>query len=416
MYDYIMAEEILVLSSYPPKEDPTDSTIKVGGLAFFIQNILKEIPGLQFKVLAEVLEGPSNYMDETNIHVLRCWRRSSTIDLFKVIKLIYSSSAKKIIINYDFGVFGNIWTVLFFPLVLILIKLKIRNIIFIQHSTLYKLEKIHGHLQKSAKDIRLKIYNLGIIHYLMFFSWISKKVIVLEPECKKRLAKLPIINEEKILVIPHPIYPPGKGIQISKKTDSDSDETNKFVLLFFGFLTWYKGADWLIECTLTPAWPADVHLIMAGGKTINVENDKYYSGLIDLIAESPHITHTGYVPEEEKDMYFRQADLVVLPYRALMASSGPLATAIGYQKPFVLSEHLKAYTDAPDFKRSMKELNIRDDELFFDMNDCGKMIHKIEDVRHTPELLDKLTRLSQRLHQLRSVKKIAARYEKIFKN
>jgi glycosyltransferase involved in cell wall biosynthesis len=90
---------------------------------------------------------------------------------------------------------------------------------------------------------------------------------------------------------------------------------------------------------------ADLVLIIAGGDTpgLSVAGEKVYSEKLKERAQSvsPNIQFTGFVQENDVGMYFSAADLVVLPYTIGMSSSGPLAVAVAYDRPFIASTALE---------------------------------------------------------------------------
>jgi len=60
----------------------------------------------------------------------------------------------------------------------------------------------------------------------------------------------------------------------------------------------------------------------------------------------------GFLDEKDLPVYFGAADLVVLPYRTFMSSSGPLSLAQAMGKPFILSEEAARVLKTQDFKES----------------------------------------------------------------
>jgi len=52
---------------------------------------------------------------------------------------------------------------------------------------------------------------------------------------------------------------------------------------------------------------------------------------------SNQVIFTGFIPNDSIGLYFSAADLVVLPYKVAMASSGPLTQSLSYKTPILIS-------------------------------------------------------------------------------
>ena len=138
--------------------------------------------------------------------------------------------------------------------------------------------------------------------------------------------------------------------------------------MHFGFLTWYKGADWLAGQFAKRA-PKHMRLLLAGGVSPNTKDAPHYQRFVHdietIVHGSPNIRLTGFVEDKEIPLYFAATDLVVLPYRTLMSSSGPLAMALAFKKPFLLSKALVPYTQDPDFAAALRETRLTKEEISF---------------------------------------------------
>lgn len=76
--------------------------------------------------------------------------------------------------------------------------------------------------------------------------------------------------------------------------------------------------------------------------------------MVEEKAKKKNIIVTGFVPEEKVALYFSACDAVILPYTSFFSSSGPLALAIAYDKPILLSPSLSLYAKTPDFATALK--------------------------------------------------------------
>lgn len=107
------------------------------------------------------------------------------------------------------------------------------------------------------------------------------------------------------------------------------------VLLFFGNIAPYKGVDTLVDAlTRLP----DCRLIIAGSAKKGV--DDYWHQIESAIAEKGLggrvLKAIRIIPEEEVEIYFKSADVVVLPYKTI-SQSGVLFLSYGFGVPVVAS-------------------------------------------------------------------------------
>lgn len=168
----------------------------------------------------------------------------------------------------------------------------------------------------------------------------------------------------KVRVVPIGIYPrtnlPEKRMV---KRQLEIEQSN--VVLFFGYLAPYKGLDLLLDAAdkRTPS-QKDYLLVIAGGEPIRLVGDKRYEAYVSRIGNraadlsQTQVRLTGFVPEEQIMEYFSASDVVVFPYSVCFGASGPLALAIAYQRPFLVSEPMRGLVDLEEvvFDRDPEEL------------------------------------------------------------
>ena len=112
---------------------------------------------------------------------------------------------------------------------------------------------------------------------------------------------------------------------------------HRIEVLFFGTIRPYKGVEDLVDAfdllCADPESP-DWHLTVVG------ETWEGWTKPAQRIARSPHRDQISfvnrYVTDEDVDQHFRQADLIVLPYRR-SSTSGPLLVAMSYGLPVVVT-------------------------------------------------------------------------------
>ena len=111
------------------------------------------------------------------------------------------------------------------------------------------------------------------------------------------------------------------------------------VVLFFGNIAPYKGVEFLVEAFETLA-PIDEKLrLIIAGRPKGEEN--YWAGLLEKINRSRSrgkiILKIEYVPDAETEIYFKAADVLVLPYTHIF-QSGVLFLGYNFGVPVVVSD------------------------------------------------------------------------------
>lgn len=409
--EYNNQNSILVISSYP--EEGVKYSGKVCALGGYAKNTLFSLNGY-FKENNEnrkivVLTLKTNKEDmyiENGILVWRIFERNNPLSYLSLLKAIFKfSSIKDILVEFEFSSFGDAKTTLFIPFILLLLWTKGKSTVLVLHQVLDNLSLLTGHLGWKKNSIKVSIYNKLLQFFLFLLILPVKKVVVLEEMLKKRLIAM-IGFEKKIVVIPHGIdewlnLPSGK-IARSKI----NIQKNEFVLLYFGYLTWYKGVDFLIKTIAGQEGiiaGKKIRLIIAGGESVTQKTKIHYKEFVNsiygLAKSSTQITITGFVPEQDISQYFSAADLVVLPYRVFMSSSGALSFTTAFNKPFIISSALEGYFESQDFLSCLKESGLKKENLMFDLNEA-KFIQKLKVVIE-PKRLSSLSMFSKLLAQKR---------------
>jgi glycosyltransferase involved in cell wall biosynthesis len=417
-------EHIVAITSFPPKGLVHDK--HVVGIASYAKNTFRAIQKaintekkLSLSVLAEKLPDAESYT-ENKIEVKRLWKRGSFLTFPLLLKEIfkYQKGAKIVLIEFELSMFGGLLSLIPFPLFLLSLKIINKKIIFVLHQVIPDMEDIAPHINLKHKSFKTGIYNGLLRVFYSFVLLFSSKIIVFEQDFRERMQKIATLGQNsKIVVIPH-------GVEEFKRVPTKDEARRKlglpraaFVILSFGYLAWYKGTDWLVQAIYeikrrNGLKSNDIQLILAGGTNPNHADKEHYQKYIrGLIREcrKPGFTLTGFVPEKDIPLYFKACDLVVLPYRTFMSSSGPLSITFSFKKPFLLSPKLRGVLDASDVKELLNQLKLKKEDLIFrDFNsDFGKKLLKL---RKNPRLLNKIMKFSGGLSEKRSWEKIGQRY------
>jgi glycosyltransferase involved in cell wall biosynthesis len=150
------------------------------------------------------------------------------------------------------------------------------------------------------------------------------------------------VRQESVTVVPFGI---NNAVPITDLTRGEAKRRlslgpEKKTILFFGAIAPYKGLHFLIEAFQQIAVKDPTcHLIIAGKPKGGC--DRYLMENQEEIRRSPcqeHVLqHIGYVPDEEIEVYFKAADLLVLPYADIF-QSGILLLGYSFGVPVVATD------------------------------------------------------------------------------
>ncbi len=414
-------EKILAITSFPPRGRIHSD--KVVGIASYAKNTLTSIgktiapaKKVHFEVMAEKLTDETNYK-EGKINVKRVWSRNNFGIFPNLILEILKNQrdTKTILIEFELSMFGTLPYLLPFPLFLLFLKLLGKKIIFVCHQVIPDMQEIAPHMNLSHNTFKTELMNWAIGMFYTYVLLVCTKVIVFEEDLKERLTEFG--SAWKIVVIPH-------GVEEFKNAPTREEARKKlkiknsdFVVMSFGFLAWYKGTDWLIHAINSAKKKGsipghEIKLVLAGGPNPNHTDKEYYKryikGISKACSENGFIL-TGFVPERSIPLYFKAADLIVLPYRTFMSASGPLSITFSFNKPFLLSPKLAGVLESEDFKALLKRLKIKSEDLIF-QNFNGDLAKKVNKLRRSPALRVKMASFSREARKMRSWDKIGQRY------
>lgn len=407
-------DKLLVVSSYP--ENGKTHGKKTVGVASYTKNTLDAICNVKktdITVLAEKFEGEDNFYTDSEIKVKRVWKRNSVFTFFLILSEIIKNhkDTKNVLVELELAMFGNQIYLIPLPFFLLVLKILNKNVTIVIHQVISDIQELSGHISIYKPGFKTTLLNLYIKVFYFLILLFSNKAIVFDEILAERLHKLG--NKNKIVVIPHGVEDFKNNINKDLAKLKLKIPKNNFVILYFGYLAWYKGIDWLLnEFSKIPENKRkNITLLIAGGKNPNHLDKSSYEVFIEKVekeAKNKSIILSGYVKQEEIPLYFQACDVVVLPYRTLMSASGPLSIAISFKKPFLVSEKLKQIFDTKDIKEIIESLKINKNDLIFPLN--SSFYQKVEAIKNNPSLQDGIKRLTMSLYNSRSWKNIGIKY------
>jgi glycosyltransferase involved in cell wall biosynthesis len=326
-------ENIAVISTYWPSK---------GGVATYTKYLneegFKEDPNILFftNKVQTINEDPKN--------VLRIWDKNPFF-IFQILKAFKKYKIKKAHFQHEIFLYGGlINAILFLPLILLTRLYGIK--VFVTVHGVPDLGDINLDFAKenfiSFPPFFIKF---GFLFILSLINVISNNIIVHEDLFKKRMKEQYFGNLNKITVIHHGV----RNIQTISKDKACKNlklESKCKHILYFGYITGYKGVDKLVNDfnSISPNNP-NWKLLIAGGAHPRAKYDKKYKAwfddLIKKIKDSKQITYLDFIPENKISTIFSASDVVIFPYQTVLSSSGPMALAIGAEKPILLSDKFK---------------------------------------------------------------------------
>jgi D-inositol-3-phosphate glycosyltransferase len=214
------------------------------------------------------------------------------------------------------------------------------------------------------------------VHYFLYR--IVDKIVVHSESLKSRLVNEFAIDEQKIKVIKHGVYDIKHSPGITKESARKfiNIESSKRVILFFGNISRYKGLTQLIEafnkCRLSNPF---LTLIIAG--KLEPEYQSEFEKIIKGVCLDHVILHAEFISEEKVEIYFKSADVIVLPYLE-GSQSGVLFLAYSYGRPVI----------APDIGNFINDIVVGKTGLIFSKGNGQDLASKIEEVFSSSTFLD----------------------------
>ncbi|AKH33213.1 hypothetical protein XF24_00890 [candidate division SR1 bacterium Aalborg_AAW-1] len=333
---------IAIISIYPPQATLHGSG--ASGVGSYTKNLLTNMDEHERKkivVLCDYDTEPASYTED-RMMIERCRQRKGIVQwLQQIIRVLEKyPHLTTIHIQHEFNMFGSILTV---PVFLMLLRiLRKYKIVVTYHGVIdtSSIDKEYGKINSLPRYFPPFFLKFA---FWFFYAVSSKHIdtaIVHEEYFKKVLMKYRY-RDEQVKVIVHGVEDRNLSISQHDARSKLGIESDKKVLLYFGFLAGYKGVDLLLNTFQTMDY-SQYHLILAGGTPKRTLADPLfrarYEGVDTKAKNMTGITRMGFVPDEEIETLYAAADVLVIPYLYMLAASGPMALAITYNLPFIVSD------------------------------------------------------------------------------
>ena len=400
---------IIIISNYPTF-DEKGVMGNINGVSKYTYHLLPQLKidmekeNRKVVVLADIPRGSKEEcLEKDGILFVRCWRK----DDLKVYKrllstLKYFKNVNKVFVHFEFNMFGNMFTTLLFPVFLKSLRNRHKNITLLLHQVVENLDELNGHLNVKPSSLKIGVLNYGIKRFYWMVLGIANKIIVHDSIFMERLSV--IRRKNPVFIIPHGMIDNSEYCEATDPRERLGIKKTDFIILVFGFLTWYKGSDWIAKQFVKyykKTGDESIKLILAGGRSANLKDrgfyQKYYFDLLNTIEGYPNIIHTGFIAEEDIKDYYCAADVSVFPYRTHMSASGPFSYALSFDRPFLISKEVSSILDTPDIKEMMIGLGVEKSDLTFSLNHPGDLFDKIGKLIESKKRRNLMSLLSERI-------------------
>jgi glycosyltransferase involved in cell wall biosynthesis len=398
--------KIGLISIYPAPNYTHDG---ISGVASYTKNLATNFPKDCSIIVFANKFGKSERAIKTReqVEIFYCWSRNFIFP-FEIFTKIFKrrKDIDVIHIQHEFFIYGanKISAILFIFMVFMLKSLNKPIVITLHHGFLKPSQVNKDSLTHLSIRINPLIFLFGLKIFFKLISFVASCIIIHEKYFKNVLTEYYGILQNKITVIPHGIESNTPKInQEQAKTLLNLRDYK--VILYFGYLSKFKGIDLLIDLFRCLKDTNKYSLLIAGGGHPRVKGDKKYEESLHDLKEkakrmSKNILFTGFVPDEKLPIYFSAADVVVLPYKIVFSSSGALSLAMAYEKLFLVSNAFKNI--------------IETDEFIFE--GPQELAEKIEDLFNSKDLQERCLRYSKKIKEKKSWKNVAKKtYELYYK-
>lgn len=413
---------IIVIANYPTFNKKGEMG-NINGVSTYTHNLVSklkddvEMEGRGIIILADnAPELKDTIYEENGVLVIRCWKKDDLFIFKKIVDISKQfNKVSRMFIHFEFNMYGNVKTTLLFPKFLYCLKNKHKNTTVLLHQVVKDLSELSGHLDVNSKSLKMNILNLGIRAFYWMILGTAHKIIVHDKIFKDRL--LGIRNKNPVFIIPHGMVDNADYCEVLDPRERIGLKKKDFLVLVFGFLTWYKGSDWIAKQFANyykKTGDESIKLVLAGGESANLKNrdfyKKYYSGLLKSIEGCKNIIHTGFVPDPLVKDYYCAADVVVFPYRTHMSASGPFSLCLSYDRPFLISDNVSSVLETSDIKEITRNLGIEKDDLVFSINRSGDLFDRIGSLVESKRRRDLMSRLSENIKNEREWGRTSRRF------
>jgi len=399
-----------IVSVYPPRGEHHAA---MSGVASMAKNIAQTVSVDEtVHVVTNSVDGESDRYVEDNIVVHRCWEPGVRYP-FQIVRALLSIDDLDVVhIHHEYdGMYGGIASNALFPLLLLGLHLTGARIVTQPHGVVFDTELIDTKgVDSPLVALPETLLELVLVSFNQLLVWLSHTVVVPNSALERDISNHCLMTEKSLAVVPHGVEP---NVIAGGRTPPDEE----FTILYFGYITWRKGPDIIVEAA--KSLPDEWRLVLAGGQVPyladNSDYQQYYEAVQSTADRLENITLTGFVDEADLDRYFTQADVLVLPYRKFIAASGVFSLGLRYSVPFLLSEELSPLLENEDASQLLQKHDIDESDLSFSLEEAGQDLeHQIRSLCEENERYNRVAAFSEALCEAREWDQLRSRYMELY--
>jgi len=189
--------------------------------------------------------------------------------------------------------------------------------------------------ERDGNDTFFNRLTLKFMYNLVDHIFVHTKIM------KKQLIEDYNVRGNKITIIPFGInkFIPKSELSCIQAKRKLNLRNNEKIFLFFGRIAAYKGLEYIVQALANlKEKHHDLRLIIAGKIQRNCE--AYFANIERIIKEHNLekyiIRKTEFIPDEDIELYFKAADVLILPYKHIF-QSGPLFMSYNFGLPVIAS-------------------------------------------------------------------------------
>jgi glycosyltransferase involved in cell wall biosynthesis len=329
--------DLALISPYPGRADHVALPI---GVASYTERLARALTseGVEVRVVAPEIEGEPAYSRVNGVTVERSYRRGMDALPTAAYRAV-RSGAPLVHVQYETFLYGGPTAIPGLVPALAGMRMAHRGPVVTLHQV----------VDPTTVDRRFTTF-----HRVNAPPQLARAGLAAVQSSVRRLGAATIVHERaftrvmpEAVVVPHgvDVVEEADGPEIARAKDALGTRPDRLTALCFGYLAPYKGFEVALQAAALAGQKVD--LLIAGGTHPRFFGHDSYAD--DLRRQYGDVaTFMGYVPEPKVKDVFLAADVLLLPYAAPVATSGPFAHALAYGTPVLCSPTLADCVEAPD--------------------------------------------------------------------
>jgi len=275
-----------------------------------------------------------------NIILVPCWNQGSFTS--NILTKLKELRPDVVCFQHETYLFGTLLSALLTPWLLVRIRFQGMPIVLTMHGVVPARLFTQGFLRDMGLPGFPRVARFGYRMILNAIVAVSSAVLTTDGWLGRELRELTPLFRDKVTTLPLGVV--ANPLRIDQnEAKAKLGVSGRRVALYLGYLAFYKGIENLVRAAqLLHKWGTNWTVILAGGPPVSASGPNHdptgFHGLREPREIPPNLRIEGFVPEDRIPAYMAAADVVVLPYKYLFSSSGPLSLALSYEKPVLLSE------------------------------------------------------------------------------